>query len=445
MQSTGTELVVVVMISGNADGAKDRQHLANTESQLIFEEEQLEEAKSFNIPKALVWNAFKRVKENKGAAGIDNQTISDFEGNLKGNLYKLWNRMSSGSYFPSKVRCVNIPKKGKGERKLSIPTITDRVAQMVVKLALEPNIDGCFHPDSFGYRPNKSGLDAVAKCRERCWKYPWVIDLDIKAFFDNVNHDLLMKALKRHAVKSWEKLYIERWLKTCQHKIGLPQGGVISPLLANLFLHYAFDMWLQKFYPHNLFERYADDAIVHCKTQMEAIELKYEIAKRLRECGLELHSEKTKIGFCKNSNLQGTYKQQSFDFLGYCFRPRITRSEAGNLFVGFTPAISPSSAKAIRQKIRQWRLGHETSLSLEMIAQKINPCLRGWINYYGIFNRSILMNVLRYLETRLFKYIKRKYKKRCRHLKRAKAWLAKAYEYQPNLFVHWQFGLYPRA
>jgi len=353
--------------------------------------------------------------------------------------------MSSGSYFPSKVRCVEIPKKGKGVRRLSIPTVTDRIAQMVVKLTLEPKMDSSFHPDSYGYRPNKSGLDAVATCRKRCWRYPWVISLDIKAFFDNVNHELLMKAVVRHATEPWETLYIERWLKICRQGKGVPQGGVISPLLANVFLHYAFDRWLQQFYPYNLFERYADDIIVHCKTRMEAVKLKYEIKKRLHACGLEVHPEKTHIVFCKNSNLQGTYKPQSFDLLGYCFRPRLTKSKTGKLFVGFIPAISPSSAKAISRETRRWRLGHKTHLSLEVIALEINPCLRGWINYFGAFNRSVLMNVFRHLETRLFKYVKRKYKKRCRHLKRAKIWLVKVYEHQPLLFVHWQHGRHPRV
>lgn len=403
------------------------------------------QAKPFDIPKQLVWDAFKQVKKSKGSAGIDEQSISDYEVNLKANLYKLWNRLSSGSYFPSQVKVVEIPKKGKGTRKLSIPTVTDRIAQTVVKLRLEPSIDAIFHPDSYGYRPNKSGLDAVAKCRERCWKYPWVINLDIKAFFDNVNHELLLKALNRYITEPWEMLYIKRWLSFNAQLKGLPQGGVISPLLANIFLHYAFDKWIHKNNPHNPFERYADDIIIHCKTRLEAVELKHEVNIRLRECGLESHPEKTQIVFCKNSNLQGTYERQSFDFLGYCFRPRVTQSKAGNLFVGFTPAISPNSAKAIRQKIKQWRLGHQTHLSLEEIAYKINPYLRGWIHYYGAFNHSVMMNVFRYLETRLFKYVKRKYKRRCRHLRKAKKWLVSIYNHQPNLFVHWQEGLYPKG
>jgi len=405
----------------------------------------LGKAKPFDIPKVLVWNAFLKVKERKGSAGIDQQSLKDYESDLKANLYKLWNRMSSGSYFPSEVKNVDIPKKIGGIRRLSIPTVTDRIAQAVVKLMLEPKIDRHFHSDSYGYRPNKSGLDAISICRKRCWKYPWVINLDIKAFFDNVNHKLLMKALDRYITEPWEKLYIERWLKICEGNKGLPQGGVISPLLANLFLHYSFDKWIERSFSHNPFERYADDIIVHCKTRMEAVELKYEIKKRLKKCGLEVHPEKTQIVFCKNSNLQGAYKQQSFDFLGYEFRPRSTVSEAGKLFIGFNPAISPSSAKAIRRKIKEWRLGHKTQLSLEEIADKINPCLRGWINYYGAHNHSILMNVFRYLETRIFKYIKRKYKKRSSHLRKAKKLLVRIYENQPTLFVHWQHGRHPRV
>jgi RNA-directed DNA polymerase len=269
----------------------------------------MSEAKPFCISKQEVWEAYKRVKANQGAAGVDEQSIADFARNLKGNLYKIWNRMSSGSYLPPPVRTVKIPKANGGERKLGIPTVSDRIAQMVVKSRLEPAVDPLFHPDSYGYRPGKSALDAVGQARQRCWRYDWILDLDIKGFFDNIPQDLLIRAVKKHAKEQWMVLYIERWLKApvqeedgqlVPREKGTPQGGVISPLLANLFLHYAFDRWMAKQEPQMPFERYADDAIVHCRTEAEAQGVRAAIAARLKECGLELHPEKTKVVYCKD-------------------------------------------------------------------------------------------------------------------------------------------------
>jgi len=260
--------------------------------------------KPFSISKKVVWEAYKQVKSNKGAAGVDDESIEDFEENVEDNLYKIWNRMSSGSYFPPPVRVVEIPKSDGKKRKLGIPTVSDRIAQMVVKIYLEPELEPCFHPDSYGYRPGKSAIQAVGVTRQRCWRYDWIVDLDIKGFFDNLGHKWLMKLLRKHTDREWIHLYVERWLKApaqsrdgtlSNRNIGTPQGGVISPLLANLFLHYAFDEWMQRNYSSILFERYADDIVVHCRSEKQARWIKAMIEKRLVQFGLELHPEKTKI------------------------------------------------------------------------------------------------------------------------------------------------------
>jgi RNA-directed DNA polymerase len=296
----------------------------------------MSKAKPFCISKQEVWEAYKRVKANKGAAGVDEQSIAGFEKRLKRNLYKIWNRMSSGSYFPPPVRTVKIPKANGGERKLGIPTVSDRIAQMVVKSRLEPEVDPLFHPDSYGYRPGKSALDAVGQARQRCWRHDWIVDLDIKGFFDNIDQNLLMRAVKKHAKEKWVVLYIERWLQApiqeedgqlIQRGRGTPQGGVASPLLANLFLHYAFDRWIAATYPHVRFERYADDAIVHCRTEVEAQQVRAAIAARFEECRLELHPEKTKIVYCKDDDRRRTYPNEKFDFLGYSVLQKCTGKE----------------------------------------------------------------------------------------------------------------------
>ncbi len=309
----------------------------------------MDTAKPYCISKQIVWNAYERVKANKGAAGVDEESIEEFEKNLKDNLYKLWNRMSSGSYFPPPVRIVEIPKSDGKMRKLGIPTVSDRIAQMVVKLYLEPVIDPHFHPDSYGYRPGKSAIAAVGAARERCWRYDYVIDLDIKGFFDNLDHELVMKAVRKHTDSKWVLLYIERWLKApaqdgegklIHRTTGTPQGGVISPLLANLFLHYAFDEWMKRNYPQNPFERYADDGVVHCKTEAEANELRKAIEERLANCKLELHPEKTKIVYCKDDDRRKRCPNEKFDFLGYTFRARRSKNRWGKHFINFTPAVS---------------------------------------------------------------------------------------------------------
>ncbi len=410
----------------------------------------MSKAKPFCISKQEVWEAYKRVKANKGAAGVDEQSIADFEKRLKPNLYKIWNRMSSGSYFPPPVRTVKIPKTSGGERKLGIPTVSDRIAQMVVKSRLEPEVDPLFHPDSYGYRPGKSALEAVGQARQRCWRSDWIIDLDIKGFFDNIDQNLLMRAVKKHAKEKWIVLYIERWLQApmqeedgrlIQRERGTPQGGVASPLLANLFLHYAFDRWIAAKYPQVQFERYADDAIVHCKTEVEAQEVRAAIAARLEECRLELHPEKTKIVYCKDDDRRGTYPNEKFDFLGYTFRPRRSKNRKGKHFINFSPAISDKAVRAIRAEIRSWSLPKRSDKSIEDLSRMFNPTVRGWLQYYGRYYRSALYPPMRKLDRALARWAYRKYKKLRGHLRRATHWIARMSRRASRLFAHWQMGV----
>lgn len=410
----------------------------------------MSEVKPFCISKQEVWEAYQQVKANKGAAGVDEQTIADFERKLKSNLYKLWNRLSSGSYFPPPVRTVKIPKADGGERKLGIPTVSDRIAQMVVKSRLEPAVDPLFHPDSYGYRPRKSALDAVGQARQRCWRYDWVVDLDIKGFFDNIDYELLMRAVRKHAKDKWVVLYIERWLKApvqeadgllVPREQGTPQGGVISPLLANLFLHYAFDVWMSRNYPHVPFERYADDAIVHCSTEREAQEVRAAIAGRLQNCRLELHPEKTKVVYCKDDDRRGNYPNEKFDFLGYTFRPRRSKNRYGKFFINFSPAVSDKAGKAIRAEIRSWKLHLRSDKALADLSRMFNPIIRGWLQYYGRYYRSALYPLLRQLDRSLARWAYRKYKKLRGHLRRATHWLARISRRDSQLFAHWQMGV----
>jgi RNA-directed DNA polymerase len=408
--------------------------------------------KSNVISKFVVWEAYKRVRANKGSAGVDNESLSAFEDNLKDNLYRLWNRMSSGSYFPPPVKLVEIDKKDGGKRSLGIPTVTDRIAQMVVKMILEPKIEPSFHPDSYGYRPGKSALDAVGLARKRCWRYNWVIDLDIKGFFDNLDHDLLKLALQKHTQEKWVLLYIDRWLKApvqlpdgslAKREKGTPQGGVISPLLANLYLHYAMDEWLRIHFPQNPFERYADDSVVHCRTEEEASTILKSLQKRLQHCGLELHPVKTKIVYCKDDDRRGSYPTTKFDFLGYTFCRRRSKNRFGKYFVNFSPAVSNSAKKSIRQEMRRWKVHLRSDKSLEDISHMFNPTLRGWFNYYGKYYKSELYSVFRHFNRTLSRWAMRKYKKLKGHNRRAEHRMGKIANDYPRLFYHWQIGLKP--
>jgi group II intron reverse transcriptase/maturase len=407
----------------------------------------VDRAKPFSISKREVWEAYKRVKANKGAAGVDGQSIAEFEENLGNNLYKLWNRMSSGSYFPPPVRRVDIPKGDGRKRPLGIPTVADRIAQMVVKRYLEPILEPHFHSSSYGYRPGKSAVQAVGVARKNCWRYDWVLDLDIRGFFDNIDHERLMRAVGKHTDCKWVLLYIVRWLKapaqledgTLQERDkGTPQGGVVSPLLANLFLHYALDRWMDRQFPTIPFERYADDVICHCRTERQARYLLAAIEHRLAECNLEVNPQKTKIVYCKDDNRKGGYPNEKFDFLGFTFRPRVAKNRKGNLFVNFTPGVSNNAAKQMRQTMRAWRLHMCSGKSLEDLACMVNPILRGWLNYYGSYYRSALFQTFECLERILAKWAARKCKRFRKRRKPARHWLRGISRRQPGLFVHWQ-------
>jgi RNA-directed DNA polymerase len=413
------------------------------------------ETKPFSISKHDVWNAYKLVKANRGAAGVDGQSLSAFEKDLKGNLYKIWNRMSSGSYVAPPVRLVEIPKGDGRTRPLGIPTVGDRIAQTVAKMVLEPMVEPQFHPDSYGYRPGKSALDAVAAARQRCWRMDWVIDLDISAFFDNLRHDLVMKAVAHHTDLKWLHLYVERWLKAPlqlkdgtlkDRTAGTPQGGVVSPLLANLFMHYAFDDWLKRHYPDVPFERYADDALIHCRSKAQAEQLLGAVRERLRQCGLELHPTKTKLVYCKDDDRRGTFEPHCFDFLGYTFQPRRAKNRHGKFFVSFLPAISNKAAKAVRQTIRDWRLAYSrNNQTLEDLAKLADPYVRGWMNYYGRFYRSKCVLVLRHLNDMLVQWAMRKYKRFRRRERAAVHWLGRIAHNNSGLFALWQLGVKPAA
>lgn len=407
--------------------------------------------KPFNIEKKLVYEAYKAVKSKAGGAGVDGQTIEQFESDLKNNLYKIWNRMSSGTYFPPPVRAVSIPKKTGGQRILGVPTVADRVAQMVVKRFIEPDLDSIFLADSYGYRPRKSALDAVGVTRERCWKYDWVLEFDIKGLFDNIDHELLLRAVRKHVTSTWALLYIERWLTApmaqedgtiIERSRGTPQGGVVSPILSNLFLHYTFDLWMARTHPDLPWCRYADDGLVHCRSEQEAEALKADLQARLAECRLELHPTKTKIVYCKDGNRKGSYPNVTFDFLGYGFRPRwVMNARSNKMFCGFAPAVSTTALKAMRAAIRDLNLRNRTDVSLADIARKINPLLRGWIEYYGRFAPSALRPLLRYVNQTLRAWAMRKFKRYAGHKMRTGRFLEKLSKANPRLFVHWRKGM----
>jgi RNA-directed DNA polymerase len=403
--------------------------------------------RSFEISKRLVFEAWKRVRANRGAPGVDRQSITDFESDEGNLLYKLWSRMSAGSYMPAPVRAVEIPKDhGTGVRGLGVPTTADRVAQTAVAAWLEERLEPVFHHDSYGYRPGRSAHDALAVTRRRCWQQDWVLDLDIRSFFDSVPHDLMMKAVAHHTQERWVLLYIERWLKApmqmpdgtlVARNRGTPQGSPISPLLANLFLTYAFDLWMTREHPGVHFERYADDIVCHCGTEGEARRLSQSIAERLRAVGLELNAGRTKVVYCKDANRRGISEHTSFDFLGYTFRPRLARGPRG-LFMSFAPAFSPSARKAIGAAIRAWHLRRRSGSDLSSIAAEINPQVRGWIGYYGAFYRSELRFLVYRIDQHLVRWARHKFKRLRYHPVRAWAWLAAVKRRDRGLFAHWQ-------
>jgi len=410
--------------------------------------------KPFEISKALVWEAFQRVKANGGSAGVDGESIEEFEKGLGDNLYKLWNRMVSGSYFPPPVKAVPIPKKSGGTRILGVPTVADRVAQTVVKLVLEPVLEPVFDRNSFGYRPGRSALDAVALVRRRSWEYDWVVEFDIKGLFDNIDHELLQRAIRKHCSTPWILLYIERWLKAPMETEersriarirGTPQGGVVSPLLANLFLHYALDAWMRRELRSVRFCRYADDGVIHCQSEVQARLVLRKLGARLRECGLELHPDKTRIVYCQDINRQATYPMTQFTFLGYTFRPRKAVDKYGRVYVNFSPGVSREALKTMRQTVRGWHLQLRCDKELRDLSNMFGPVLRGWANYYGRFYPTAMKPLWRQVNDYLVRWMQRKYKRLARGVTRAARALGRLAEIAPRSFVHWEKGFVPSA
>ena len=414
----------------------------------------MQNAKSFEISRHLVMEAYKKVKANGGTSGIDNISLQDFEVNLKDNLYKIWNRMSSGSYLPSPVKLVEIPKSNGGKRPLGIPTVADRIAQMIAVMTIEPDIDPYFHEDSYAYRRNKSAHDALDKAKERSYKFHWVVDLDIKGFFDNIDHGLLIKALERHVKLKWVMMYIKRWLTVpyqlkdgtqVERTKGVPQGSVIGPVLANLFLHYVFDEWMKRNHSNIPFERYADDTICHCVSLKQAEFIRRAIRKRMADCKLELNEDKTKIVYCKKNHRNEEYECIQFDFLGYTFRPRRSIDKHGEVFLNFSPAISNKARNKIWETIRNWNRNYWVPLTLEQIAEQINPVIQGWINYYGHYNPRILKEVLQNVNDKLVRWARGKFKGFRHHKTQAVYRLGDIALKKPNLFAHWAWGVKPTA
>lgn len=407
----------------------------------------LSQRKSFDISKWEVWQAYQRVRANKGAPGVDGVSLSEFEANLENNLYRVWNRMSSGSYFPPPVRAVPIPKPGGGVRVLGVPTIADRIAQTVVAARLEARVEPMFHPDSYGYRPRRSALDAVAVTRRRCWEKDWVLDMDIQAFFDSVDHDLLIKAVQTNTDDAWVVLYVRRWLAapivhpdgTVQGRDrGTPQGSAVSPVLANLFLHYAFDAWMAREHPAVRFERYVDDVVVHATTKAHAERLRAAIQARMVEVGLRLHPDKTRIVYCKDDNRRGTHVHTSFTFLGYTFRTRSARNpRTGRKFASFLPAVSRQALVEMGRQVRRWRLHLRVGATLADLARWINPIVRGWMQYYGRFYQTALNPLLNRINTYLVRWARGKFR-RLRRFTTAKAWWRALIRRYPTGFVHWR-------
>ena len=404
------------------------------------------ETKPFRISKHVVWEAYRRVKSNKGSAGVDKQSIAEFEVELKANLYRIWNRMSSGSYLPPPIRAVPIPKKSGGTRILGVPTVADRIAQTVVTLTLEPLLEPHFHEDSYGYRRGKSAHQALAVTRKRCWDNDWVLEYDIRGLFDNIDHDLLLKALRHHVSDRWVLLYVQRWLTApmqnrdgslSMRDRGTPQGGPLSPVLANLFLHYALDRWLSTTHKHIPFCRYADDGILHCRSKSQAVYLRKQLAIRLDRCGLELHPDKTRIVYCKDANRTKQHEVIAFDFLGFTFRPRRSINRHGVVFLCFSPSASRESLKAMRQKVRRWRLHLKSETSLEGLASQCAATIRGWMGYYGYFRRSEFHIMARHIDRELVRWAMRKYKRFHKHMRRAITWLEKQFLCSQELFPHW--------
>jgi group II intron reverse transcriptase/maturase len=327
-------------------------------------------------------------------------------------------------------------------RSLGIATVEDRIAQQVVRAYLEPKVEPTFHDSSYGFRPKRSAHQALRVATTQCFKNSWVLEIDIKKYFDTIDHELLLKAVRKYTTEKWVLMYIERWLKagtlkedgTIQERVeGTAQGSVVSPLLSNVFLHFAFDKWMEKNYPTVAFERFADDIIVHCKTEKQAMYIKHLIAKRFEECKLSLSEEKTKLVFCKNPNNKGFkgHKNQSFDFMGFTFKPRLCKTVNGILLLSM-PDISRKSEKSIARQIRSMQI-HRMKMKIPQLAKFLNQRTAGWINYYfGAIGRS--QKVWWLLNKKILKWVIRN---RSWGFKRALRWIKSIYTTQPRLFLHW--------
>jgi RNA-directed DNA polymerase len=403
--------------------------------------------KPFDISRREVWRAWEKVRANKGAPGVDEVTLAAFGADLQDNLYKIWNRMSSGSYFPPPVRAVEIPRADGGTRMLGVPSVADRVAQTVVAARIEAVVEPVFHDDSHGYRPGRSAQDAVGAARQRCWDYDWVIDLDVQKFFDSVRWDLIVKAVEAHVRLPWVILYVRRWLAApvqmpdgalAQRDRGTPQGSAVSPVLASLFMHYAFDMWLAREFPDCPFERYADDAVVHCRTEQRARQVLAALDERMGQVGLRLHPDKTRIVYCRDGKRRRRYDGPvSFSFLGYTFRARSMNGKRGR-FTGFAPAASDRALARMSETVTSWRLHRHVSLSWKELARWIGPVIRGWMNYYGRYYRSALYPLLARINHHIMKWLRAKYR-RLRAFKAVWAAWERVTTQYPRAFPHWQW------
>jgi RNA-directed DNA polymerase len=396
----------------------------------------------YEISREEVMESWQAVRQASGGSGIDGQTIKDVEAKLEDELYKVWNRMSSGSYQAQPVKIIAIPKAKGGVRHLGIPTVIDRVAQGVIKNRLGKVLEPHFHEDSYAYRPGKSAIDAVMKARERCFGYEWVVEIDIKGFFDNLDHEILLEMLGRYTQDKLVLLYAKKFLKArgvdeegdeVDRSKGTPQGGVISPLLANLYLHEAFDKWMEQKHSSIQFERYADDIVIHCVSQKQAQYIRDMVGKRLMKYELELNHEKTRIIYAGKKNDyddQGHKVPRKFTFLGYDFKPRYWNGK-----IVFTPGIGSGALMIINQKLKQLRLGSTTQDTMDALAKTVNSKLRGWMQYYGQTRPSELYKLGELVDKRIVKWLKHKFKIRVN----GKAWkrLKSLKETSPRLFHHW--------
>lgn len=399
----------------------------------------------------MVATAYQKVRKGGKSPGVDGESWAEFESKgVEKELYVIWNRMASGSYIPREVKRIEIPKQDGSTRKLGIPTMRDRIAQEVVKDYMEKRIDIKFHANSYGYRPMKSSHEALKQVRKNVLEKDWVVDVDISKFFDEIDHELMLRAVEAMMEEKWVKMYVKRWLEMKVHLPngeveehkgkGTPQGGVISPLLANLYLHYSLDQWLEKHYPKVSFVRYADDIVIHCATENEAQDLLTALKGRLTEVKLRVNEAKTKIVYCKDYRRKALHEKTQFGFLGFSFQPRSARSQitAGSNYIVFSGEISRENQKHIREEIQECINWRNTTLEPEVIATMLNSKLRGWITYFEIFGKRQLRTTIRYVDTRLVKWLMRKHKVGSRA---ATSLLGHLYGRKPHLFYHWARGM----